>query len=252
MEEDEVILNFGYIDIYLEMIKSKIKTHGTISMFNGFDNKVILIEKEDEEYYYYYILLNNENIDNNSLFGLNTKEEKSNKDITITDATANAGGTTIDFLLNNLKVNSIELSIDEYDRLKNNINLYSTVIKNDINVYNVDCLDYIYNKKVYQDIIYFDPPWGGNDYKNYPYIGLSLDDRDISEHISNMLTSKLAKLIVLKGPHNTYIKDTKYLKYKIIYRLFYDDKFVDYYNLYFFISGFIYYSSWFTVGYFYK
>jgi hypothetical protein len=63
MEEDEVILNFGYIDIYLEMIKSKIKTHGTISMFNGFDNKVILIEKEGEEYYYYYILLNNENIE---------------------------------------------------------------------------------------------------------------------------------------------------------------------------------------------
>jgi 16S rRNA G966 N2-methylase RsmD len=159
------------------------------------------------------------------------------KNITITDATANAGGNTINFALNNLNVNSIELSINEYYRLKNNIDLYKNFTKN-VKVFNADCLDLIYNKKIYQDIIYFDPPWGGPSYKNYKNLGLSLDDKDIVDHIDNLLENKYCSLIVLKGPYNTFIKSHKYLNYVIKFKLNIDKssskKYKDYYNLYFF------------------
>lgn len=167
-------------------------------------------------------------------FFRNVIDNKPVEDIKITDGTANAGGNTINFLLKNLKVNSIELNKDEFDRLKNNINLYSTVIKNEIEVKNGDCLDIIYNKKVYQDIIFFDPPWGGKDCKKYERIGLNLDDKDIGDHIDRLLEEKFANLIVLKGPCNSYIKNVKNLKYIIKFNNFYDDKVNEFYNLYFF------------------
>ena len=173
------------------------------------------------------------NFYNNILFN---KDNLPSKSITITDATANAGGNTINFALNNLNVNSIELSINEYYRLKNNIHLYKNFTKN-VKVFNADCLDLIYNKKIYQDIIYFDPPWGGPAYKNYKNLGLSLDNKDIVDHIENLLENKYCSLIVLKGPYNTFIKSNKYLNYVIKFKLNIDKsskKYKDYYNLYFF------------------
>jgi len=165
------------------------------------------------------------------------KNSDKNRDITITDATANAGGNTINFALNNLNVNSIELSTNEFYRLKNNIDLYKNFTKN-VKVFNNDCLDLIYNKKIYQDIIYFDPPWGGPSYKNYKNLGLSLDNKDIVDHIDNLLENKYCSLIVLKGPYNTFIKNNKYLNYVIKFKLSIDKssskKYKDYYNLYFF------------------
>ena len=62
--EEEVNLDFGYIDEYLEMVLSKIKTTGTISMFNGYENKVIFIKKDEDDYItYHYITLENETIE---------------------------------------------------------------------------------------------------------------------------------------------------------------------------------------------
>jgi hypothetical protein len=64
MKEEDVVFDFGYIDEYLDKILSKIKTHGTISMFNGFENKVIFIEKDEEdEFRYYYMFLTNEKVE---------------------------------------------------------------------------------------------------------------------------------------------------------------------------------------------
>lgn len=62
--EEEVNLDFGYIDEYLEMVLSKIKTTGTISMFNGYENKVIFLEKDEDGYItYHYITIENESIE---------------------------------------------------------------------------------------------------------------------------------------------------------------------------------------------
>jgi hypothetical protein len=154
---------------------------------------------------------------------------------TITDATANAGGNTIIFALNHFNVNSIELSDSEFTRLKNNVKQYNL---DNVNLFNGNCIDILFSKKIYQDIVYFDPPWGGTSYKKYKYIGLSLDDKDIGDHIDDLLRQNLCKLVVLKGPYNTFIKNKKYLKFSISVKLRIkkeNNTFVkNYYNLYFF------------------
>jgi len=154
---------------------------------------------------------------------------------TITDATANAGGNTISFALNKFNVNSIELSESEYKRLKTNVKQYNL---DNVKVFNGNCLDLLFNNKISQDIVYFDPPWGGTTYKKYKYIGLSLDDKDIGDYIDNLLRQNLCKLVVLKGPYNTFVKNKKYLNLTVSIKLRINKEnktFVkNYYNLYFF------------------
>jgi hypothetical protein len=164
---------------------------------------------------------------------INKQEE--NK-FTITDATANAGGNTITFALNNLNVNSIELSEKEFERLKNNVSQYD--LKN-VRLFNGNCLDILFNQDITQDIVYFDPPWGGTSYKQHKYIGLSLDDKDIGDHIDKLLDQNKCKLVVLKGPYNTFIKNKRYLNLSINVKLSVNKKNKSsfekpYYNLYFF------------------
>jgi len=154
------------------------------------------------------------------------KSNKSNK-IEITDATANAGGNIINFGLNNMKVNAIEYSFNEFERLKNNVEQYNLP---NVVVFNDDSLKLIYTKKVKQDIVYFDPPWGGPSYKKYKFLGLSLDEKDITEHIEKMLDENYCSLVVLKGPYNTFIKKRKYLNLIIDVTV----KQKKYYNLFFF------------------
>lgn len=154
--------------------------------------------------------------------------------IQITDATANAGGNTINFALNKIKVNSIEFSKNEFERLKNNIQQYNL---SNVDVFNDDSLKLIYSKKVKQDIIYFDPPWGGPFYKKYKFLGLSLDKKDITEHIEKMLDENYCSLVVLKGPYNTFIKNKKYLDLIIdvnVQDTKVKQKYKKYYNLFFF------------------
>jgi hypothetical protein len=62
--EEEITIDFSYIDNYLEMILSKIITHGTITMFNGYENKVIFLEKDEKyDFIYYYLTEENEKIE---------------------------------------------------------------------------------------------------------------------------------------------------------------------------------------------
>jgi hypothetical protein len=155
---------------------------------------------------------------------------------TITDATANAGGNTISFVLNNFNVNSIELSEKEFSRLENNVSQYNL---NNVLLFNGNCLDILFNQNIKQDIVYFDPPWGGTSYKQHKYIGLSLDDKDIGDHIDKLLEQNKCKLVVLKGPYNTFIKNKRYLNLSINIKLSVNKQNKSsyekpYYNLYFF------------------
>jgi len=62
--EEEITIDFSYIDTYLELILSKIITHGTITMFNGFENKVIFLEKDEKyDFIYYSLTEKNEKIE---------------------------------------------------------------------------------------------------------------------------------------------------------------------------------------------
>lgn len=56
-EQDDIILNFDYIDKYIDMIKSKIITITTISIFNGAENNIFLIRKNKDDNSFSYEFL---------------------------------------------------------------------------------------------------------------------------------------------------------------------------------------------------
>lgn len=51
-----------------------------------------------------------------------------------------------------------------------------------------------------QDVIYFDPPWGGRVFKNNELLSLGINNINIICIINNLLVS--AKLIVMRVPYN--------------------------------------------------
>lgn len=113
-------------------------------------------------------------------------------DLHIVDMTAGCGGNTISFILNFSKVTSIEIDKTRFSMLKNNVNQYNT---NNIILLNGDCIDYLNEN---YNVFFFDPPWGGPDYKNNKNIQLYLSNIELSEIIKKIKN----KLIVLKLPYN--------------------------------------------------
>lgn len=123
-------------------------------------------------------------------------------DIIITDATGGIGGNTIGFMNIYGHVNSIEINKIRFDYLVNNVKLYYDENKLNVTFYNDDYLNIF--KKIKQDIIFFDPPWGGKDYKNNDNISLFLSGINMI-NICNELKD-YANLIILKVPKNFNIK----------------------------------------------
>lgn len=124
------------------------------------------------------------------------------KDITITDATAGIGGNTISFMSNYGKVNAVEINKTRFNYLKNNVNLYFTPNNLNVEFINHDYLQ-IY-KNLEQDIIFFDPPWGGKDYKSNDNINLFLSNKNIISICNDL--KDYTNLIVIKVPKNFNIK----------------------------------------------
>jgi hypothetical protein len=119
------------------------------------------------------------------------------KNLIITDATSNIGGNTLSFSFNFKKVNAVEISKDEYDALVNNMNLFK---RNNIEFYNKNYSE-IY-KNINQDIIFMDPPWGGEDYKYHEKLDLYMGDLTLKNLIINIIKLNQTKIIVLKLPNN--------------------------------------------------
>jgi 16S rRNA G966 N2-methylase RsmD len=116
-------------------------------------------------------------------------------ELTITDATANAGGNTINFSSYFKKVFSIEYEKDSYDCLVNNIKVYN--LRNVETIYD-DYFNLI--NKLKQDVIFIDPPWGGTSYKVFDKIDLFLSGKYIGDIIKSLIGK--AKLICIKAPLN--------------------------------------------------
>ena len=146
------------------------------------------------------------------------------KNIIITDATANVGGNTLSFGLYNYKqINSVEINTECYKYLLNNIKCYNL---NNIKTYNDDYLN-IY-KKLTQNVLFIDPPWGGIKYKNTTNLDLFLNNINIIDIVKELFNEKKIKLVLLKVPFNYnfnliyntfnkyYIKKNKLKKYNII------------------------------------
>jgi 16S rRNA G966 N2-methylase RsmD len=127
-------------------------------------------------------------------------EKKNLEDLVITDATSNVGGNVLNFSKYFKSVNAIELDKLTCDVLKNNINVYN---RKNINVYCGDSTNIL--KDLNQDIIFFDPPWGGKKYMKSGYIILKLSNIKISEIINQYINNVI--LIVMKVPININISE---------------------------------------------
>ena len=122
-------------------------------------------------------------------------------DLIVTDATAGVGGNTISFSKTFKQVNSIEIDNLRHKYLTNNISAYGI---NNVNIYCDNCLNLIY--KLNHDIIFFDPPWGGRDYRDKSKLKLNVSNDSIESICLKLLddthTEYVPKIITLKLPKN--------------------------------------------------
>ena len=118
----------------------------------------------------------------------------------LTDATANVGGNSIGFGLSGdfKSVNSIELNPETCKMLSHNVKQYGLDKKDKVKVTCGDSIELLTTGGVKQDIIFFDPPWGGVGYKKHKTMPLYLSDKNMVDIINSMKGK--AGMIVYKIP----------------------------------------------------
>ena len=133
--------------------------------------------------------------------------------IKLTDYTSGVGGNVLSFSKYFNHVYAIEIDSTRAQYLQNNINVYN--LKN-ITVINDSAINY-HNSNLIEhnpNVIFIDPPWGGNDYKNSEILKIKLGNFFIEELVidifkkffdnidSNCNDNYSNKFIVLKLPKN--------------------------------------------------
>ena len=137
-----------------------------------------------------------------------------NRSLCITDATANMGGNVINFARHFKQVQAVEIIPLHCKILRNNIQQYPYT-QGVVSVHCGDYLDLVENLK--QDVVFFDPPWGGLDYKNQPTVELHLDTLPMHKIITVVM--KYTTLVALYAPKNYNCnelrKNLNYQKYRM-------------------------------------
>lgn len=135
------------------------------------------------------------------------KLKKHTKNMTIMDGTGGLGGNAISFCFAFKKVNIFEIDKDRFNMLSKNISNYKF---DNFYLYNKNCLVNL-NSKI--DIYFFDPPWGGPEYKNTDSIRLKLGDYTLLEIVENIRKIRKDTFISFKLPFNYDLKE--FIKYKL-------------------------------------
>lgn len=125
------------------------------------------------------------------------KYKLNKSDITVVDATACVGCDTISFCNNFDVVIPIEVNLERYNDLLHNLETYD--VKNAYPV-NGNCLEKIDEITINIDIIYFDPPWGGSEYKLKDKISLKIENIELTEIVERYIDR--VKMLVFKLPKN--------------------------------------------------
>lgn len=116
-------------------------------------------------------------------------------DLTITDALANVGGMTMMFAKYFKSVIACEIIPLHCEILRSNLKVYS------LENVSVNCNDYMrVMRTLKQDVIFFDPPWGGREYKKEDTIDLGINNLNIACIINILI--KNVKYIFLRVPYN--------------------------------------------------
>tara|TARA_B110000858_G_scaffold179342_1_gene215945 strand:+ start:195 stop:866 length:672 start_codon:yes stop_codon:yes gene_type:complete len=124
-----------------------------------------------------------------------SRDDIKNK-MTITDATAGVGGDLFTFAKYFKKVNGIEQNLVHFNVLNHNL---KQLEYDNVTLYNENYYD-VFNK-IDNNIVFIDPPWGGNNSKKYKYLNLYLDGKNISMIINNLYKINIEHLF-LKIPYN--------------------------------------------------
>lgn len=126
--------------------------------------------------------------------------DKRMKYLVITEMTAGVGGNVLNFAKYFKYVNAIEIDPIRYKYLEHNIKLYNF---DNVNCYNMDSSKMLLDgDDINQDIIFFDPPWGGKDYKLYSNLRLNFGDFSIENICKTLFQRQGNKMIVMKLPNN--------------------------------------------------
>ena len=126
--------------------------------------------------------------------------DKKMKHLVISEMTAGVGGNVLNFANYFKYVNAIELDSTRYNYLNKNIKLYGY---NNINCYNADSITLLVEKDdIAQDIIFFDPPWGGKNYKLHSTLRILFGNFSIENVCKVLFQRPHNKMIVMKLPNN--------------------------------------------------
>lgn len=145
-----------------------------------------------------------------SIIDSNMPDDISRTDITIFDGTACVGGNSISFGKTFGFVIAVEIDKYRYEMLSNNLMQYH--LCNVIPVNN-DCTT-LFKKINMIDVMYFDPPWGGKNYKNMGNIRLTIGNMYIDEIVNEIFCGNIrsnVKLAVFKLPKNYNLEELYYL-----------------------------------------
>lgn len=132
--------------------------------------------------------------------------------ISILDGTGGLGGNTISFSKYFKNITSIELNKERCDMLENNVKLFNLL---NVTVVNTNSVKYMYENLSKFDIFFFDPPWGGPDYKKQSNLRLKMDSLDLDIIIDNINKKTSNKLIVFKLPFNYDFEQFSNYNYKL-------------------------------------
>lgn len=155
-------------------------------------------------------------IDKNPITWKNKLFFKKMKKIIITDMTAGIGGNVLNFAMYFKNVNAIEIDPKRYISLVKNVSVYNY---QNITTINADAIDILINNDaMIQDIVFFDPPWGGKNYKYFNNLRLKMGDYSIEQICIKLLEKIHNKILVLKLPINY---DFEYFNSELInFRIF--------------------------------
>lgn len=127
----------------------------------------------------------------------------------IFDGTGGLGGNVISFAKSFKSVIACELNSDRFKLLENNLKIFG--IQN-VTLYNGNCLDILFNKNY--NAYFFDPPWGGPEYKLNDKITIKLGNYDLVEIIKK-IREKNKSPIFMKLPGNYNLEEFSKFNYII-------------------------------------
>jgi 16S rRNA G966 N2-methylase RsmD len=136
-----------------------------------------------------------------------------NNDISIIDGTAGIGGNSISFCNHFKTVIAFEIDVHRFNILNNNLKVYGC---DNILTYNLNSIDNLTINNSQPNVYFFDPPWGGPNYKKYKNLTFKFNDMELNEIVLKIKKLNKNSYISFKLPTNFDLSIFDDFKYKIL------------------------------------